>query len=77
MFCIQIIAGRFIDGTLVGIIFAKLTRPSRKPNISKFSRKAIVCYRDSKLCLMFRLCDPNEMHVINSTVQACLLGELK
>lgn len=76
LFVAQIIFGIAIDGTLTGIIYAKLTRPPRKPYALKFSRKAVICQRDSKLCLMFRVCDPNEIHLINSRVQACLFNEI-
>lgn len=76
LFVAQIVLGIAIDGTLIGIIYAKLTRPPRKPYDLKFSRKAVICQRDSKLCLIFRICDPNEIHIIDSMVQACLFGEI-
>ncbi|XP_055295129.1 ATP-sensitive inward rectifier potassium channel 8-like [Sitodiplosis mosellana] len=76
LFVFQIVVGIAIDGTLIGIIYAKLTRPPRKPYDLKFSRKAVICQRDSKLCLIFRICDPNEIHIIDSMVQACLFGEI-
>lgn len=74
---IQIVVGVLLDTSMVGIIYTKLTRSSRKPYIWKFSRKAVVCQRDSKLCLMFRICDPNEAHLVNSQVQACLIGKIE
>lgn len=77
MMIAQIVVGIALDGAMIGIIYAKLTRPPRKPYDLKFSRKAVVCLRDSKLCLMFRVCDPNEIHVVDSKVQACIFGELK
>lgn len=76
MFVAQIICGIGIDGILIGIIYSKLTRPPRKTYKMKFSQKAIICLRDSKLCLMFRVCDPNETHIIGSRIQACLYGEI-
>lgn len=77
MFMAQIVMGVLIDSAMIGFIYAKLTRPPRKPYDLKFSRKAVICLRDSKLCFMFRICDPNEIHVIDSKVQACIFGELK
>lgn len=76
LFVMQIVCGIGIDGVLIGIIYAKLTKPPRKPYNQKFSRKAVICQRDSKFCLMFRICDPNESHIIGSKVQACLYGEV-
>lgn len=26
---------------------------------------------------MFRICDPNELHIVDSKVHACLIGEIK
>lgn len=77
MMIAQVVVGIALDGTMIAIIYAKLTRPPQKPNHLKFSRKAVICRRDSKLCLMFRICDPNEMLVIDSNVQACLIGDIK
>lgn len=76
MFIAQIVFGIAIDGAMIGIIYAKLTRPPRKPYDLKFSRKAVICQRNSQFCLLFRICDPNEIHIIDSMVQACLFGEL-
>lgn len=69
----QIIAGVLIEGSLIGIIYTKMTRPSRKPMELKFSRKAVICQRDSKLCLLFRICDPSELHTVESKVRLYLL----
>lgn len=74
MFMVQIVAGVFLDTAMVGIIYAKLTRPPRKSYDLKFSRKAVICQRDSKLCLIFRISDPNGAHQVGSRVQACLIG---
>lgn len=73
MFILQIVTGIMIDGALVGIIYTKLVRPPRRPVNFKFSQKAVVCQRDSKLCLLFRVCDPNELHVIDTKVRAYLI----
>lgn len=77
MFMIQIVTGVMIDTAMVGIIYTKLTRPPRKPHIWKFSHKAVISLRDSKLCLMFRICDPNESHLINSQVHVYLIGKIQ
>lgn len=73
MFIVQIIVGVMIDGALIGIIYAKLTRPPRKHFDFKFSSRAVVYQRDSQLCLIFRICDPNEIHAVDSKIHACLL----
>lgn len=69
----QIVTGVIIEGSLIGIIYMKMTRPAKKPLELKFSRKAVICQRDSKLCLLFRICDPTELHTIESKVRLYLL----
>ncbi|XP_031619158.1 ATP-sensitive inward rectifier potassium channel 8-like [Contarinia nasturtii] len=76
LFVVQIICGICIDGILIGIIYAKLTRPPRKPYDLKFSQKAVICQRESKHCLMFRICDPKETHLIGSRLHVVLYGEI-
>lgn len=67
---IQIVIGIAIEGAMVGIVYAKMVRPPNKSSDMKFSRKAVVCQRDAKLCLQFRICDSNELHVVDSKVHA-------
>lgn len=66
----QIITGIAIEGAMVGIVYAKMARPPKRPTDMKFSRKAVISQRDSKLCLLFRICDINEMHAIGSKIHA-------
>lgn len=66
----QIITGIAIEGAMVGIVYAKMARPPKRPAELKFSRKAVVCQRDSKLCLLFRVCDIHEMHAVESKIHA-------
>lgn len=67
---VQIVTGIAIEGAMVGIVYVKMVRPPRKSSDMKFSRKAVVCQRDTKLCLLFRVCDANEVHVVESRVHA-------
>lgn len=73
MFILQIVTGIMIDGALVGIIYTKLVQPPRRPFDFKFSQNAVICQRDSKLCLLFRVCDPSELHVVATKVRAYLI----
>lgn len=73
MFILQIVTGIMIDGALVGIIYVKLVRPPKRPFDFKFSQSAVICQRDSKLCLLFRVCDPKELHVVDTKVRAYLI----
>lgn len=67
---VQIVMGIAIEGAMVGIVYAKMIRPPRHSSNMKFSRKAVVCQRNSKLCLVFRVCDTRSSHVIGSQIQA-------
>lgn len=73
----QIVMGVAIEGAMVGIVYVKMVRPPRKSSDMKFSKKAVVCQRNSKLCLLFRVCDPNELHVVDSRVNAYWFEERK
>lgn len=68
--CLQIVVGKVIEGTMVGIVYAKMVRPPKRSVDLKFSKNAIVGLRDGKLCLMFRVCDFRQTHVIATKVQA-------
>lgn len=67
---VQIIIGIAIEGAMVGIVYAKMVRPSKQSGELKFSRKAVVCQRDSVLCLLFRISDTNELHVVETKINA-------
>lgn len=69
---VQIICGIALEGAMVGIVYAKMSRPSDRARSRdmKFSRRAVVCQRDGRLCLVFRVCDVHARHVIDTRVQA-------
>lgn len=77
MMVAQIIVANALQGIIIGIIYVKLIRPPRNQCVQIFSRKAVICQRDAELCLLFRICDPNEMHTADSRVQACLIGDFE
>lgn len=66
----QIVTGIAIEGAMVGIVYAKMSRPPKRPCEMKFSKKAVICQRNSKLCLLFRVCDINEMHAVDTKIHA-------
>nr|CAD7397482.1 unnamed protein product [Timema cristinae] len=53
--CLQSITGVMIQAFMVGIVFAKMSRPKQRTQTLLFSRVAVVCQRDGQLCLMFSL----------------------
>ncbi|XP_034934047.1 G protein-activated inward rectifier potassium channel 3-like isoform X2 [Chelonus insularis] len=71
--CIQSIAGVMIQAFMVGIVFAKMSRPKQRTQTLLFSRNAVICQRDGELCLMFRVADMRKSHIIGANVRAQLI----
>lgn len=71
--CLQSIAGVMIQAFMVGIVFAKLSRPKKRTQTLLFSRNAVICQRDGQLCLMFRVGDMRKSHIIEAHVRAQLI----
>lgn len=47
----QIVVAYAIEGAVIAIVYAKMVRPPRRPFDMKFSKKAVISQRDSKLCV--------------------------
>lgn len=58
---------------MVGIVFAKMTRPKHRTQTLLFSKYAVICQRDGELCLMFRVGDMRKSHIIGANVRAQLI----
>ena len=71
--CLQSIAGIMIQAFMVGIVFAKMTRPKHRTQTLLFSKNAVVCQRDGLLCLMFRVGDMRKSHIIGASIRAQLI----
>lgn len=55
---------------MVGIVFAKMTRPKQRTQTLLFSKYAVVCQRDGFLSLMFRVGDIRKSHIVGAAVRA-------
>ncbi|GJQ81862.1 hypothetical protein Trydic_g9888 [Trypoxylus dichotomus] len=71
--CLQSIAGVMIQAFMVGIVFAKMTRPKHRTQTLLFSKNAVICQRDGLLCLMFRVGDMRKSHIIGASIRAQLI----
>ncbi|CAG9860058.1 unnamed protein product [Phyllotreta striolata] len=71
--CLQSIAGMIIQAFMVGIVFAKMTRPKLRTQTLQFSKHAVICQRDGHLCLMFRVGDMRKSHIIGASIRAQLI----
>lgn len=69
----QCIIGLLISTTMLGLIFAKLSRPHLRRNTVKFSNHAVIALRDEKLCLMFRVGDVRKTALLETHIRAALV----
>ncbi|EDW90316.1 ATP-sensitive inward rectifier potassium channel 11 [Drosophila yakuba] len=73
LFVMQMLSAALIEGCMVSVIYAKTARPARQLTKLKFSDKAVICYRDGRLCLLFRVCDPREQQSIESKIRVYMI----
>ncbi|XP_065088703.1 G protein-activated inward rectifier potassium channel 3-like isoform X2 [Ochlerotatus camptorhynchus] len=71
--CFQSIYGVMIQAFMVGIVFAKMTRPKHRTQTLLFSKNSVICQRDGELCLMFRVGDMRKSHIIGASIRAQLI----
>jgi hypothetical protein len=65
--------GVILQAFMVGIVFAKLSRPKKRTQTLLFSRNAVICQRDDQPCLMFRVGDMRKSHIIEAHVRAQMI----
>lgn len=76
MVCVQSIFGVMMQAFMVGVVFAKMTRPKHRTQTLLFSKHALVCQRDGEFCLMFRVADMRKSHIIGASIRVQLLRSL-
>ncbi|OCT71112.1 G protein-activated inward rectifier potassium channel 3-like [Xenopus laevis] len=69
----QSIVGSMIDALMVGCMFVKISRPKKRAQTLIFSQKCVVCPRDERLCLMFRIGDLRDSHMVDAKIRAKLI----
>lgn len=70
---VQTIIGLLITCSMLGLTFAKLSRPKNRANTVVFSKRAVITLRDSKLCLVFRVADLKRRRLYDCNVRAVLI----
>ena len=71
---LQSILGCLIQAFMVGIIFAKLSRPQSRSKTVVFSKQAVVCERNKKLCMIFRIGDMrHNSFIVNATLSVKII----
>lgn len=71
--CLESIVGTITQAFIVGIVFAKLTRPKNRAQSLLFSKNAIINQRNKNLCLLFRIGDTRKSRIISVSVHAFLI----
>uniref|UniRef100_A0A3Q2V224 Si:ch211-113j13.2 n=1 Tax=Haplochromis burtoni TaxID=8153 RepID=A0A3Q2V224_HAPBU len=61
------------NALMVGCMFVKISRPKKQAETLLFSRTCVIANRDDQLCLMFRLGDLRESHMVDAKVRAKLI----
>lgn len=76
IFCSQLIFGVVIECLIVGMVFAKLSRPAKRSQTIMFSKNATICLRDGRMFLTFRVGDVrSKSHIIGATIRASLVSQ--
>uniref|UniRef100_A0A3Q3WVN2 G protein-activated inward rectifier potassium channel 3 n=1 Tax=Mola mola TaxID=94237 RepID=A0A3Q3WVN2_MOLML len=70
---VQSILGSIIDALMVGCMFVKISRPQQRAQTLIFSKHCVICERDEKLCVLFRIGDLRESHMVDAKIRAKLI----
>uniref|UniRef100_A0A3B1KLT6 G protein-activated inward rectifier potassium channel 3 n=1 Tax=Astyanax mexicanus TaxID=7994 RepID=A0A3B1KLT6_ASTMX len=69
----QSIIGSIIDALMVGCMFVKISRPQKRAQTLIFSKRCVISERDENLCLLFRIGDLRESHMVDAKIRAKLI----
>jgi hypothetical protein len=70
---IQSSVGVMIQSFMVGVVFAKLSRPKKRSETLMFSKNAVISLRDGRLCLICRVGDMRKSHIVEAHVRMYLI----
>jgi potassium inwardly-rectifying channel subfamily J len=70
---VQSAIGVMLQSLMVGIVFAKLSRPKKRSETLMFSKNCVINLRDGRLCLMCRVADMRKSHIVEAHVRMYLI----
>ncbi|NP_001096554.1 potassium inwardly rectifying channel subfamily J member 9 [Xenopus tropicalis] len=70
---VQAILGSIVNAFMVGCMFVKISQPKKRAETLMFSNQAVISVRDGKLCLMFRVGDLRNSHIVEASIRAKLI----
>uniref|UniRef100_A0A8C5X309 G protein-activated inward rectifier potassium channel 1 n=1 Tax=Malurus cyaneus samueli TaxID=2593467 RepID=A0A8C5X309_9PASS len=65
--------GSIVDAFLIGCMFIKMSQPKKRAETLMFSRAAVISQRDAKLCLMFRVGNLRNSHMVSAQIRCKLI----
>lgn len=77
LFLVQALSGLLVDAVIIGIIFTKIARPSKRQSTIIFSQNATVTKRDDKYAIMFRVADVRKRQLSECHVRMYLYRTYK
>ncbi|XP_032822670.1 G protein-activated inward rectifier potassium channel 1-like isoform X1 [Petromyzon marinus] len=73
LFLFQSLLGSIVDAFLVGCMFIKMSQPKKRAETLMFSESAVISMRDGRLCLMFRVGNLRNSHMVSAQIRCKLL----
>ncbi|XP_069001872.1 G protein-activated inward rectifier potassium channel 2 [Embiotoca jacksoni] len=70
---IQSVLGSIVNAFMVGCMFVKISQPKKRAETLVFSTNAVISIRDGRLCLMFRVGDLRNSHIVEASIRAKLI----
>ncbi|XP_013992735.1 G protein-activated inward rectifier potassium channel 2 [Salmo salar] len=70
---IQSVLGSIVNAFMVGCMFVKISQPKKRAETLVFSTNAVISVRDGRLCLMFRVGDLRNSHIVEASIRAKLI----
>uniref|UniRef100_UPI00358EDDA6 G protein-activated inward rectifier potassium channel 1 n=1 Tax=Myxine glutinosa TaxID=7769 RepID=UPI00358EDDA6 len=73
LFLFQSIMGSIVDAFLIGCMFIKMSQPKKRAETLMFSKTSVISWRDGKLCLMFRIGNLRNSHMVSAQIRCKLI----
>lgn len=71
---LQSVIGCLIQAFMVGLVFAKLSIPKNRAKTVVFSKNAVICERNKKLCMIFRIGDMrHDSFIVNASISVKII----
>ncbi|XP_063058987.1 G protein-activated inward rectifier potassium channel 2 [Engraulis encrasicolus] len=70
---VQSVLGSIVNAFMVGCMFVKISQPKKRAETLVFSTHAVISMRDGRLCLMFRVGDLRNSHIVEASIRAKMI----